>query len=45
MASRWLMVIVALASLILGMGMPTVAVYILLSMLLAPAGCASSCRV
>jgi TRAP-type uncharacterized transport system fused permease subunit len=32
-----LLVIVAVASLILGMGMPTVAVYILLSLLLAPA--------
>jgi TRAP-type uncharacterized transport system fused permease subunit len=32
-----LMVIIAVAALILGMGMPTVAVYILLSLLLAPA--------
>ena len=32
-----LMVIIAIAALILGMGMPTVAVYILLSLLLAPA--------
>ena len=32
-----LMVLVALAGLILGMGMPTVAVYILLSLILAPA--------
>ena len=31
------MVIIAIAALILGMGMPTVAVYILLSLLLAPA--------